>query len=63
MDFVNKMGMKLSEQNRSDIIDYLGGILNREKVMDFLFKNAKISEKSRILTPKEAANDTHSIRH
>lgn len=63
MAFVNKMGMKLSEHNRNDVIDYLGGILTREKVMDHLYKNAKISEKSRILTPKEAANDTHSVRH
>ncbi|MGB7055509.1 MAG: trigger factor [bacterium] len=63
MDFVTKMGMTLSDQNRNDVIDYLGGILSREKVMDFLHKNAKISEKSRILSPKEAANDTHSVRH
>lgn len=63
MDFVTKMGMTLSNQNRNDVIDYLGGIISREKVMDFLYKNAKISEKSRILSPKEAANDTHSVRH
>jgi len=63
MDFVNKMGIKLNEQNRMEIIDYLGGILSREKVMDFLYKNAKISRKKRILTPKEAANDTHPVRH
>jgi hypothetical protein len=37
--------------------------LRREKVMDYLFKHAKISEKSRIITPKEAANDTHTLRH
>jgi trigger factor len=63
MEFVRQSGMKLSEQNRNEVIEYLGGILSREKVMDFLLKNAKISEKSRILTPKEAANDTHSLRH
>lgn len=63
MDFVTRMGMTLSDQNRSDVIDYLRGILTREKVMDFLYKNAKISEKSRILSPKEATNDTHTIRH
>lgn len=63
IDFVTRMGMTLSDQNRNEVIDYLGGILNREKVMDFLHKNAKISEKSRILSPKEAANDTHSVRH
>jgi len=63
MDFVDRVGIKLNEQNRREVIDYLGGILSREKVMDFLYKNAKISQKSRILTPKEAANDTHSVRH
>jgi trigger factor len=63
MDFVTRMGMTLSDQNRNDVIDYLGGILNREKVMNFLYENAKIDEKSRILSPKEAANDTHSVRH
>jgi trigger factor len=63
MEFVTKMGMTLSDHNRNDVIDYLRGILTREKVIDFLRKNAKISEKSRILSPKEATNDTHSIRH
>jgi len=63
MDFVGKMGIKLNEQNRREVIDYLGNILIREKVMDFLYKNAKISQKSRIVTPKEAANDSHSVRH
>ncbi|UCG29688.1 MAG: trigger factor [candidate division WOR-3 bacterium] len=63
MDLVTRMGIKLTDQNRNDVIDYLGGILNREKTLDFLFKNAKISEKSRILSPKEAANDTHTVRH
>ncbi len=63
MDLVTKMGIKLTDQNRNDVIDYLGSILNREKTLDFLFKNAKISEKSRILSPKEAANDTHTVRH
>jgi trigger factor len=63
IDLVTRLGMKLTDQNRGDVIDYLGGMLNREKIMDFLYKNAKISEKSRILTPKEVANDTHSLRH
>ena len=63
MDFITRMGMTLSDHNRTDVIDYLRDILTREKVMDYLYKNAKISEKSRILSPKEASNDTHSIRH
>ncbi|MCK4940451.1 hypothetical protein KAS45_00005, partial [candidate division WOR-3 bacterium] len=63
MEFVDKMGIKLNEENRNDVIEYLGGIMNREKTIDFLYKNAKISEKSRIVTPKEVANDTRSVRH
>jgi predicted DNA-binding transcriptional regulator YafY len=57
------MGIKLNHQNRSEVIDYLGSILNREKTIDFLYKNAKISEKSRIISPKEVANDTRPVRH
>jgi trigger factor len=63
MDFVTRVGMTISDQNRSEVIDYLGGVLSREKVMDFLYKNAKISEKSRIISPKEAKNDTRTVRH
>ena len=63
MDLVAKMGIKLTKENRSDVIDYLGIILSREKTLDFVYKNAKISEKSRILTPKEVANDTNPVRH
>jgi trigger factor len=63
MDVVTKMGIKINEQNRSDVIEYLGSLLNREKTLDFLYKNAKISEKSRILTPKEVADDTRTVRH
>jgi trigger factor len=63
MQFVDKMGIKLTEENRHDVIEYLGSIMNREKTIDFLYKNAKISEKSRIVTPKEVANDTRSVRH
>ena len=63
MDLVAKMGIKLNEQNRSDVIEYLGSLLDREKTLDFLYKHAKISEKSRILTPKEVADDTRTVRH
>jgi trigger factor len=63
MDLITKIGMKLTEQNRSEVIEYLGSILNREKTLTYLYENAKISEKSRIITPKEVANDTHSVRH
>ena len=63
MDLITRIGMRLTEQNRSDVIEYLGSILNREKTLTYLYENAKISEKSRIITPKEVANDTHSVRH
>ncbi len=62
MNLVSAMGIKLSNDNRKNIIEYLGDILNREKTTDFLLKNAKIIKKSRIISPKEAINDTRSIR-
>jgi len=63
LDLITRIGMKLTEQNRSEVIEYLGSILNREKTLTYLYENAKISEKSRIIAPKEVANDTHSVRH
>lgn len=63
MNLVSTMGIKLSNENRENVIEYIGSILNREKTIDFLFKNAKVSEKSRIISPKEAINDTSSVRH
>ena len=63
LDFVTRVGMTLSDQNRNEVIEYLRGVLSREKVMDFLYKNAKINEKSRIISPKEAKNDTRTVRH
>ncbi len=63
MDLIDKLGMKLTEENRSDVIDYIGTILSREKTLTFLYEHAKVSEKSRIISPKEAASDTDSVRH
>ncbi len=64
MNVVSSMGWKLSDDNREDVIAYIGSILNREKTIDFLFKNAKIAKRSRIISPKEAIeNDTSSLRH
>jgi len=64
MNVVSSMGWKLSDDNREDVIAYIGSILNREKTIDFLFKNAKIAKRSRIISPKEAIeNDTSSVRH
>jgi trigger factor len=64
MNVVSSMGWKLSNENRENVIEYIGSILNREKTIDFLFKKAKVSKKSRIISPKEASkNDTSSVRH
>ena len=63
LEFVSKLGINLTDQNRNEVIDYLASILNREKTIEFLYKNAKISEKSRIISPKEVANDTRPVRH
>ncbi len=63
VNLVSAMGIKLNNENRHNVIDYVGGIMVRERTLDFLFKNAKISEKSRIISPKEAMNDTRSVRH
>ncbi len=48
---VSAMGIKLNDENKQNVIDYVRSILNREKTIDFLFKNAKISKKSRIISP------------
>ena len=63
MNAIAGMEIKLNDDNRFDVINYVTNILNREKTIDFLFKNAKIGEKSRIVSPKEAVHDTRSIRH
>ncbi len=63
MKAIANMGVKLNSENREDVITYIGSVLNREKTIDFLYKNAKVSEKSRIISPKEATNDPNSLRH
>lgn len=63
LDLVARTGMELTEHNRHDIIDYLGGILTREKTLNFLYDNAKVSTKDRIVTPKEVASDPNPVRH
>ena len=60
---VSAMGMKLNNENKQSIIGYVGSIMRREKTIDFLLKKAIISEKSRIISPKEAMNDSRSVRH
>jgi trigger factor len=63
IQLVSAMGMKLNNENRQNVIGYVGNIMTREKTVDFLFKKATISEKSRIISPKEAMNDSRSVRH
>lgn len=57
------MGLKVTKDNKQDINNYIKTMLIREKTLNFVFKHARVSEKSRILTPKEAKDDTHSVRH
>jgi trigger factor len=60
---IASLGITLHNENRDDVTTYFRNILYREKTIDFIYKNAHISEKSRIISPKEAINDTSSIRH
>ncbi|MBN2619579.1 trigger factor [candidate division WOR-3 bacterium] len=57
------MRIKADKENKSNIESYIKAMVIREKTLDYVFKHARISEKSRILSPKEAQNDTHSVRH
>jgi len=63
MNLIKAMGIKLSDENRNDVISYLGNVLVKEKTIDFLYKHVKISKKSRIISPKEDINDTRSLRN
>lgn len=63
MNLVTAMDVKLNDENRESIVSYIGNVLTKEKTIDFLYKNAKISKKSRIISPKEDINDTRSVRH
>ena len=63
MNVISIMGIKLNDENHDNVIGYIGNILSREKTIDFLFQKAQISEKKRIISPKEATNDTSSVRH
>jgi trigger factor len=63
MNLIKAMGIKLRDENRNDVISYLGNVLVKEKTIDFLYKHVKISKKSRIISPKEDINDTRSLRN
>jgi trigger factor len=63
MNLISALGIKLNDENRDEVLSYVGNILVRDRTLDFLFKNARVSEKSRIISPKEALNDTRAVRH
>jgi FKBP-type peptidyl-prolyl cis-trans isomerase (trigger factor) len=63
LDLIRETDVRLTDENRADLIDYMTTILRREKVLDFLFKNSKITQKSRIISPKEVADANRSVRH
>lgn len=60
---LSSMGIKTDSENREDILRYIETLLMRDKTLEFLYDNAKISERSRIISPKEAQHDTHPVRH
>jgi len=55
-NLISVMGIRQNDEKRNNVIDYVRSILNREKTLDFLFKNAKISKKSRIISPSTVKN-------
>ena len=63
MKVVTAMGITLNDENRKNIVNYLGNVLTKEKTIDFLYKKAKITKKSRIISAKEDINDTRSVRN
>ena len=63
VDLVGKMGMKLNDDHRLDVINYFRRLMTRQKTIDFLLKNVKISEKGRIISPKEASDAKRTVRH
>jgi trigger factor len=60
---VNALGVTPTEENQEEISDYFRNIMTREKTIDFLFQQAKISDKGKILSPKEAKDANRSVRH
>lgn len=60
---VTAMGITLNDENRENIVNYLGNVLTKEKTIDFLYKKAKITKKSQIISAKEDINDTRSVRN
>lgn len=57
------MGIKPGSDNYENVIENVSTMLRRERTIDFLFEHAKISKKSRIISPKEVKDDTRTVRH
>jgi len=60
---VNALGISLTGENREDITDYFRVMLTREKTVDFLYRNAQISEPGKIISPKEAHDANRPVRN
>jgi trigger factor len=60
---VEALGITLNDENREEITDYFRNIMTREKTIDFLYQHAKIGEKGKILSPKEAKDANRPVRH
>ena len=54
---------RLGLRGNKEMVEYIRLLMTREKTFDFLLKKAKITERNRIISPKEVMNDTGPIRH
>ncbi len=54
---------ELNREEKKGYIEYLRKVINRRKTMEFLLKNAVVSERERIVSPGEVDNVNYSIRH
>ncbi|UCC12510.1 MAG: trigger factor [candidate division WOR-3 bacterium] len=60
---IKAMGIKAGSESYENVIEHVSTMLRRERTIDFLFEHAKISKKSRIISPKEVKDDTRTVRH
>jgi trigger factor len=60
---IKAMGIKSGGENYENVVEHISTMLRRERTIDFLFEHAKISKKSRIISPKEVKDDTRTVRH
>jgi trigger factor len=63
MNFITATGLKVDKEDKADMLLYIKTLIMRDKTIDFLYKKANISKKSRIVSPKEVKNDTSTVRH